>query len=101
MNNNNETMQDYLKKYPFVCGEMEIGGVLGYLTKRYLEDNPISSEEIKKIEQEMGPYYENVPFATSERLFQLVYDLCDAYGETAFQAGITMGLHLREEISKV
>lgn len=101
MNINNEKIEHYLKKHPFVCGEMEISGVLGCLTKRYLEDNPISSEEIKKIEQEMGPYYENVPFATSERLFQLVYDLYDAYGESAFQAGFTMGLHLREEISNV
>ena len=49
----------------------------------------------------MGPYYENVPFAVSEKLFQLVYDLCSSYEEAAFRAGLLLGLHLQNTIAAI
>lgn len=101
MHRYDKKLEQYLKEHPIMGRDNEIGEILAYLARHYMEDNPIESEKIREIEQEMEPYYENVPFAASERLFRLVYDLCDAYGDAAFQAGITMGLHLREEISKV
>ena len=96
-----QMLEQYLKEHPIMGKDNEIGDILACLTRRYMEDNPIESEKIHGIEKEMEPYYENVSFAASERLFRLVYDLCDAYGDAAFQAGLLMGLHLRDAISKV
>lgn len=93
-----QKLGQYLKEHPFDGGERKIDNVIDYLAECYLEDNPVSSKQIKSLQEEMGPYYENVPFAVSEQLFQLVYDLCSAYEEAAFHAGLLLGLHLQNTI---
>ena len=73
--------------------------VIDFLASRYLEENPVSSEEIDAIQTEMDPYYENIPFSASAKLFQLVYDLCGCYESAAFREGLRIGLCLRNEIA--
>ena len=90
--------RQYLRTHPFDAGEREINNVLDYLVDCYLEDHPVSSQKIKEIREEMGPYYENIPFEASETLFQLVYTLCGAYDDAAFRAGLLVGLHLQNEL---
>ena len=91
-------MKQYLKENPFNGGEKNIASVLNYLTICYLEDHPVSSKPIKVIEEEMEPYYENIPLDISNQLFNKVYSLCRAYEETAFREGLLVGLHLYSEI---
>ena len=91
-------MKQFLKDNPFDGGDRNVSAVVDYLAVCYLEDNPISSTQIKAIEGEMEPYYEGIPFAASERLFSLVYGLCSAYQEAAFREGLKVGLHLQNEI---
>ena len=93
-------MENFLKEHPFKGNKRDISGLLDYLTSRYLEDHPISSERVKAIQDEMAPYYEAVSFVASERLFCLVYDLCGAYEDAAFREGLMVGLHLCNEIRK-
>ena len=92
-------MKQYLKEHPLKLGEENFSSIVEYLTECYLEDHPVSDEEILKIQKEMAPYYENVPFVTSERLFNMVYNLCGAYERAAFREGLLMGLHLFDEVS--
>lgn len=73
--------------------------ILEFLASRYLEEHPVSSQEIKSIEKEMAPYYENAPFEASCQLFQTVYDLCSHYENTAFREGLRVGLQLAKELS--
>ena len=94
-----QKLGQYLKEHPFDGGERKIDNVLDYLAECYLEDNPVSSKQIKLIQEEMGPYYENVSFAVSEQLFQLVYDLCSASENAAFREGLMVGLHLQNTIT--
>lgn len=75
--------------------------LLEYMVKCYLEEKPISSPQIKKIEEEMSPYYEDVSFEASEKLFRLVYDLCGSYEEAAFREGVLVGLRLQKEVEKL
>ena len=96
-----QNLSQYLETHPFDGGEREIENVLDYLVDCYLEDNPVSSKKIKEIQEEMGPYYENVPFAVSERLFQLVYDLCSAHENASFRSGLLLGLHLQNAIAAI
>lgn len=71
-------MEQYIKENPFTISQRDVTSVLDYLTMCYLEEHPVSSERITAIQDEMAPYYEGVPFAASERLFELVYNLCGA-----------------------
>ena len=93
-------MKDYLKNNPLSCEERDVQTILDYLASRYLEEYPITSDQIKAIQEEMAPYFENTPFETSNHLFQLVYSLCGAYEDTAFREGFKVGLHLCHEIGK-
>lgn len=81
------------------CGEA--CNLLDYIIVGYLEDNPVSSRRIKEIEAEMAPYYENVSFDTSEKLFRFVYDLCGNYEKAAFREGVLVGLRLQKEMERL
>lgn len=94
-------MEKFLKEHPFNGSQRDVASVLDYLTVCYLEEYPISSERVKEIQDKMAPYYEGVPFAVSEQLFQLVYDLCGAYEDAAFREGLKVGLHLGNEIRTI
>lgn len=78
--------------------QKEINSIIEFLATRYLEENPVTSDEIAAIQKEMDPYYENIPFSASARLFQLVYDLCGHYEAAAFREGLRIGLRLKNEI---
>lgn len=93
-----QKLNQYLREHPFDPGQRNADGVLNYLVTCYLDDTPVSSDRIKEIQNKMEPYYENVPFETSNRLFALVYDLCSAYEDAAFREGLLVGLHLQKEI---
>lgn len=84
----------------FKCTEKlnEMDSMIEFLASRYLEEHPITSNEIKKIETEMEPYYKNIPFDVSCNLFRKVYDLCSYYEGTAFREGLIVGLQLAKEL---
>ena len=73
--------------------------VLDFLVSEYLAEHPVSSEEIRRIEKKMGPYYEGISFEASSELFGLVYKLCGQYESAAFREGLLTGLQLAGEIN--
>lgn len=93
-------MEAYLKNNPFLSKQKDVQGILDYLVSCYLEEYPITSNEIKTIQEEMAPYFKDTPFEASNHLFQLVYGLCSAYEDAAFREGFKVGLHLCHEIGK-
>ena len=91
-------MNTFLKKHLHNRDERDMGSVIDYLADCYLMDNPISSEQIKHIQEKMTPYFEGIPLDASDTLFQLVYGLCGAYEDAAFRAGLLIGTHLKSEL---
>lgn len=77
-----------------------VKSVLDYLTECYMDEYPVSSEEIKKIEKEMEPIFEKLCLAESDKLFRLVYDLCGSYERAAFREGVKVGLQFLLEKEK-
>ena len=96
-----QIIREYLKEHPFDGGQRDADGVIDFLIASYQEENPISGKEIDVIEKEIAPYYEELPFEGSSRLFILVYKLCAAYEKAALREGIMIGLHLKEEIGEM
>lgn len=81
-----------------VSAETDTGSIMEFLAKQYLEENPIESDKIREIQMQMAPYYEKIDLDASNKLFMLVYDLCEAYEDAAFREGLHMGVRLRQEI---
>jgi hypothetical protein len=98
--NGEKTMEAYLKNNPFFSEQKDVQRILDYLVLCYLEEHPVASENIKAIQKEITPYFEDTPFEASNHLFRLVYDLCGAYEDAAFREGFKVGLHLCHEIGK-
>lgn len=74
--------------------------VLQLLVTGYLEDHPISSEQIKRLEKELEPYLDGKPVWRADILFRSIYDLCGAYQEAALIAGLRMGIRLAMEFGE-
>ncbi|MBQ8910852.1 MAG: hypothetical protein IJY91_07425 [Oscillospiraceae bacterium] len=94
----NQSIEQKNNEMTFGQKQEEINSIIEFLASRYLEENPVTSDEIAAIQKEMDPYYENIPFSASGRLFQLVYDLCGHYESAAFRDGLRIGLRLKNEI---
>lgn len=94
-----KALYEHLKRTPCAAEHKQGCKVFDYLTQCYIEDNPVSSDQIKSIENEMAPYYEEVSFEASERLFTMVYDLCSAYETAAFRDGFAAGFCFAEEMA--
>ena len=76
-----------------------VESVLEFLAERYLEEHPISSKKIEEIQKQMNPYFEQIELDASNKMFQLVYDLCSSYEAAAFRTGLQLGLRFQDEIT--
>lgn len=85
MNQHIKDLREHLKENPISKGQKEVGSVLDYLTTRYLEEYPVTSEGIQEIKKKMDPYFEMLAFDASNMLFKLVYDLCGRYYGSSFE----------------
>ena len=92
------TLVDNYKKEKTTSTIENVDSILDFLASRYLEEHPVTSDEIERIAMEMEPYYESIPFCNSSDLFRKVYDLCGSYEKTAFREGMLVGLQLAKEL---
>ncbi len=98
MNINRKTFEQYIRENQ--TGGEHLESVLQLLVTGYLEDHPISSEQIKRLEKELEPYLDGEPVWRADILFRSIYDLCGAYQEAALIAGLRMGIRLAMELGE-
>ena len=98
MNISMEELRQHIKENPTSKGQKEVGNILEFLRDRYLEEHPIQTEDIQTIQKEMDPYFECLDMDASNKLFLLVYSLCDQYQKAAFWEGMCIGLRLIESV---
>ena len=98
MNIDRKTLKQYIKEN-LVEGE-PVESILQFLVTGYLEDHPVNSEQIENLEKELEPYLDEEPVWRADLLFRRVYDLCGAYQEAAFAAGLRMGIRLTLELGE-
>ncbi|MBO5078083.1 MAG: hypothetical protein J6B67_00175 [Oscillospiraceae bacterium] len=73
---------------------------LQILAEAYLEEYPITGEQINILESKLSPVFDCVPLDLSNDLFQTVYTLCWEYGKAGFCTGLRTGLRLQREIDE-
>lgn len=95
-------MNSYIKKLNAYMQENRNSNdpesILRILVEAYLEEYPITGEQIKLLENKLSPVFECIPLDLSNDLFQAVYTLCWEYGRAGFCEGLRTGLSLQREI---
>ena len=64
----------------------------------YTENDPVDDGRVKAVEQKLEPVFDALPFAVSNDVFMILYELVDTYRRAAFLDGIHMGLRLAKEL---
>ena len=93
-----EQLKRDLSEYMARCGEPEPGSILDYLLYCYLSSAPVDDGAIQHCDEALAPVFEELSLENSDRLFDLISDLCAAYQRSAFLEGIQTGFQLAAEL---
>lgn len=88
-------LSDYAKK----CGAEETSSILEFLYYNHLSSKPIDDGRISECEKALSPVFDELSLESSDRLFDLIADLCAAYQRAAFIEGIRIGVQLSREFT--
>jgi len=91
-------LQKELSDYMARCGAEEPGSILEFLLFCYLSSKPIDDGRILHCDEALAPVFEELSVESSDRLFDLIADLCAAYQRAAFIEGIQIGFQLTSEL---
>jgi len=87
-----------LKEYVLKSGSEEPPSILDFLFYNYLSSIPKDDGRISQCEKALSPVFEELSLESSDRLFDLIADLCAAYQRAAFIEGIQIGFQLTSEL---
>ena len=93
-----EQLKNYLAEHPPRYPDTDIHTLLEYLYRYYVNDNPVSSDELEALFQTLEPVFEALPLDESDLLFRTVCDICTAHERAAFLEGIQVGARLLSEL---
>ncbi len=72
--------------------------IMELLWNHYSDKNPLEDPQVKTSEQAIKPIFEELDNKNSDRLFMLIYDLCNAYQRNAFLEGVRIGAAVSREL---
>ena len=98
-----ESIVSHLRKdiaeYAQKCGSTESSSILEFLFYNYLSSRPTNDGKIPQCEKALSPVFSELSLENSDRLFDLIADLCAAYQRSAFFEGIRIGVQLSSELT--
>lgn len=88
-----------LAEYTKKCSTEESSSILEFLFYYYLSSTPKDDGRISQCEKDLSPVFGELSPESSDRLFDLIADLCTAYQRAAFFEGIRIGVRLSGELT--
>ena len=98
MNLSIEQLKAQLADYEAKCGMEEPVSILEFFWNCYRESKAVDDGLIMARERAMDPIYEELSTASADILFDMIYDLFEAYQRAALLEGIQIGFHLADEL---
>jgi len=92
-------LKEYLTELESGEGFGGIAPLLECIWNCYSQHNPIDDGRIRQAETVMAPIWEELSVENSDRLFEMIFDLCQAYQHAAFLEGIRVGARLATELN--
>ena len=91
-------LQKELSEYMAQGGREEGGSILDFLFYCYLSSDPGDDGHIRQCDEALSPVFAELSLESSDRLYDLIADLCAAYQRAAFLDGIQTGFCLATEL---
>ena len=95
-----EKIRAYFETHKIDFSNLGTESLLEFIYQCYSEMHTIDSEQIRACFADLDYFHEAMPIEQSDRLFNLVADLCVEYERAAFTEGIHVGVQLMEELGK-
>ena len=93
-----EKIRTYFESQQIDLSNMGAESLLEFIYQCYSEFHTIDSEQIRACLADLEHFHDALPIEESDRLFNLVADLCIEYERAAFTEGIHVGVQLMEEL---
>ena len=87
--------------YEAKCGITESESILEALWYEYSCHNPVDDGQIRQAEKNLSPVFEALSMEASDRLFDQIVELLNAYQRSAYLDGLRTGVHLIQDLSKI
>ena len=93
-----EAIKTELKQQQIKYGYTDVHTLMEYLWRTYTEENPISNDKLRTLEEKMDPILDSLPNADSDKLFLTFWEFCQEYERAAFLDGFRVGARLMMEL---
>ena len=98
MNPYTQKLLTAIAAYEAKCGITEPESILEALWYEYSCRNPIDDGQIRQAEKNLSPVVEALSMEASDRLFDQIVELLNAYQRAAYLDGLRIGVHLLQEL---
>ena len=98
MNPYTQKLLTAIAAYEAKCGITESDSILEALWYEYSCRNPIDDGQIRQAEKNLSPVFEALSMEASDRLFDQIVALLNAYQRAAYLDGLRIGVHLLQEL---
>lgn len=93
-----EAIKTELNQQQIKYAYTDVHTLMEHIWRTYTEENPISNEKLRTLEESMGPILNSLPIADSDKLFLIFWEFCQEYEHEAFLDGFQLGARLMIEI---
>ena len=98
MNPYTQKLLTAIAAYEAKCGITESDSILEALWYEYSCRNPVDDGQIRQAEKNLSPVFEALSMEASDRLFDQIVALLNAYQRAAYLDGLRIGVHLLQEL---
>ena len=98
MNPYTQKLLTAIAAYESKCGITEPDSILEALWYEYSCRSPIDDGQIRQAEKNLSPVFEALSMEASDRLFDQIVELLNAYQRSAYLDGLRIGVHLFQEL---
>ena len=96
-----QKLRTAIAAYESKCGITEPESILEALWYKYSCRSPIDDGQIRQAEKNLSPVFEALSMEDSDRLFDQIVELLNAYQRSAYLDGLRTGVHLIQDLSEV
>ena len=93
-----ETIKTELNQQQIKYTYTDVHTLMEHIWRTYTEENPISNDRLKELNERMDPILNSIPIANSDELFLIFCEFCSEYERAAFLEGIRIGARLMMEL---
>ena len=99
MNPYTQKLLNAIADYESKCGISSSSSVLEALWYDYSCRNPIDDGRLRQAEKNLSPVFEELTMEASDRLFDQIVDLLNAYQRAAYLEGLCTGVLFMQELT--